>query len=380
MVSAQSGSQSVFNDTYVDARTMFIGEANKTGAITESFEHPARQGPHGETLTAGALTMDTAWIGPRDATAVMVMICGTHGPESFTGAALQLDWLQQHKQLPSASMAMLLIHAANPFGWAYCSRTTENNVDLNRNFIDHSHPPEQGALTQPIQKLLSRSSAKGPHFKRILFGLVKRLLRIGPTKILDEISQGQYSHPNGIGFGGNSAEWSNLTLRSIFTRQLRHAERVTIIDWHTGIGKYGKPCFLCFDHPNTDEYKRARRMWGAGIDNSNASYSSGKRPSYQGLLINALRDTAQATGAKTTSCVIEFGTYSNIKMLKALLIDRWLRCAANAAKPETKIKLQTQMLRLFYPSDPYWRASVLKSGNAIILKSLASLHDQMMEP
>lgn len=378
--------QSVFSSSYGEAREKFINEANNAGADIKSFEHPSIQCPGSSqviadalptnTLNTDALTIDTAWIGSRDAKSVLVMICGTHGPESYTGAALQLDWLRRYDSMPSTTTAMLLIHAANPFGWAYCSRTTENNVDLNRNFIDHQQKPPQTALTQQVQDLLSSSNAKGPRFKKILFGLFKLIIKFGPVKLLNEISQGQYSHPNGIGFGGHSAEWSNQTLRSIFHNQLNGAERVAIIDWHTGIGDYGKPCFLCFDKPDTDEYKRARHMWGAALDDSDANYSSGERPDYQGLLINALSDIARGAGAKTTSCVIEFGTYSNLKMLKALLIDRWLRFSASDAKPETKAALKTKMLSLFYPDDPGWRASVLDHGNDIISQSLVGLYEQ----
>ncbi len=31
----------------------------------------------------------------------------------------------------------LLIHALNPYGFAWTRRVTEDNVDLNRNFVDH---------------------------------------------------------------------------------------------------------------------------------------------------------------------------------------------------------------------------------------------------
>lgn len=363
-----------FSNSYEDARENFLLAAKQADADCQSFEHPFAR-----TASNAVLTLDTAWLGPRDAKNVMVMISGTHGPESYAGAAIQLDWLKRHTAFPSSSMAMLLVHGANPFGWAHCSRTTENNVDLNRNFIDHDQPPSEAPLAHRVQTLLSLSNAKGPRYTAILLGLVRLLLGVGMKQVVNAISNGQYSHPKGIGFGGNCAEWSNQIVQSFLSEKLRHAEQVAIIDWHTGVGDYAKPCFLCFDAPNSAAYQRARHWWGEGVDKSNASYASGERPDYQGLLINAARDIAQATGAKTTSSVIEFGTYANHKMLKGLIIDRWLRCDAKDASAETIAHLQEQVLRLFYPTDSEWRTQVLEQGALIISQGLAGLNAEQAD-
>jgi hypothetical protein len=359
----------VFSQSYEEARDKFLLLSKKHGAYSRSYKHPSACTPNGAPLM-----LETAWIGPRDAKNVMVMVSGTHGPEAYTGAAIQLNWLNGHKGFPSPSMAMLLIHGVNPYGWAHSSRTTEHNVDLNRNFVDSYPSDTSSQLTEQVQALLCSSSPKGPRFKTIFIGLIRLLLNVGITKVVNEISNGQYTHAKGIGYGGDSAEWANLTMRAVLDEHLKQADNVTIIDWHTGIGRYGEPYFLCFDEPFSEEYQRARSCWGAAIDKSNAGYSSGQRPDYQGLLINAARDIAQGFGAKTTTAVIEFGTYANLKMLKGLLIDRWLRYHADEENLQIAAKLQTQMLRLFYPEDERWRASVLQHSETIIAQSLAVLN------
>lgn len=363
-----------FSKSYEEARDRFLVQAKKAGAECQSFEHPFAR-----TANNAVLTLDTAWLGSRDAKNVMVMISGTHGPESYAGSAVQLDWLKRHTNFHSSSMAMLLIHGANPFGWAHCSRTTENNVDLNRNFIDHRYQPSETSLAHRVQTLLALSDAKGPRYTAILLGLIGLLFRVGIKRVVNEISNGQYSHPKGIGFGGNSAEWSNQTIQALLTANLKYAKQVAIIDWHTGVGDYAKPCFLCFDAPDSAPYQRARHWWGEAVDKSYASYASGERPDYQGLLINAARDIAQASGAKTTSSVIEFGTYANHKMLKGLIIDRWLRCNAKNASAETVAHLQEQVLRLFYPADPQWQAQVLEQGVRIVEQGLLGLNAEQVD-
>lgn len=359
---------SVFSDSYEAARAQFLRLAEQAGARCEAYSHPNECGADGRPLT-----LDTAWLGPSDATTVMVMLSGTHGPESYAGSAIQLAWLQAHQGFQSPSMAMLLVHGVNPYGWAHSSRTNEHHIDLNRNFTDHPRHDSPSRLTQHVQNVLSGTHARGPRYASILFGLLRLLMREGMTSVVNEISNGQYSHPQGIGYGGDQPAWSNRMVTQLLSEPLSQAKNVAIIDWHTGIGDYAQPCFLCFDAPQSPAYQRARQWWGEGVESSQGSYVSGQRPDYQGLLINAARDIAQSLGADTTAAVIEMGTYGNLKMLNGLLIDRWLRCDADHLSVEQRAQFQQQVLRLFYPADPYWRQQVLAHGSTIIQQTLAGL-------
>src|SRR5262249_14433246 len=101
----------------------------------DAVANPNR-GPDG-----GDLTTDTAWFGPRNAERVLVMVSGTHGAEGFCGSGAQVDWLRRGEaaELP-AGLAVLLGHAVNPYGCAWRRRVTEENVALNRNWIDFAEP------------------------------------------------------------------------------------------------------------------------------------------------------------------------------------------------------------------------------------------------
>lgn len=59
------------------------------------------------------------------------------GVEGYCGSAAQLDWLAERgcERLKS-DQAMLLIHALNPYGFAWDRPVTEEGCDLNRNFLD----------------------------------------------------------------------------------------------------------------------------------------------------------------------------------------------------------------------------------------------------
>src|SRR5262249_44942823 len=109
--------------------------ARACNATLEATSHPER-GPDG-----GELFTDIARIGAADVEAMLVMISATHGVEGFCGSAAQIDWMRRGgaSRLPKG-VGVLLIHAINPYGFAWLRRTTHENVDLNRNWIDFAAP------------------------------------------------------------------------------------------------------------------------------------------------------------------------------------------------------------------------------------------------
>src|SRR6185436_13063924 len=59
----------------------------------------------------------------------------------YCGSGAQVDWLGRGElaRVPKGT-AVLMIHAINPYGFAWNRRVTEDNVDLNRNWIDFGRP------------------------------------------------------------------------------------------------------------------------------------------------------------------------------------------------------------------------------------------------
>ena len=82
--------------------------------------------------------MDVACLGPGQSRAVLVLTSGTHGVEGFCGSGCQVSLLEDSRflrQIERAGIALLMIHAVNPYGFSHLRRVNEDNVDLNRNFI-----------------------------------------------------------------------------------------------------------------------------------------------------------------------------------------------------------------------------------------------------
>jgi hypothetical protein len=115
---------------YLDARRTFLELA--VDAEIESRVHPL-EGPDGD------IAMDIAIWGNGNATKALVLSSGTHGVEGYCGSFIQCQFLLDgmHKQLPDDLM-LVMIHGVNPHGFAWQRRVNEDNIDLNRNFADHS--------------------------------------------------------------------------------------------------------------------------------------------------------------------------------------------------------------------------------------------------
>ena len=123
-------------------------DAAAGGKIVESFAHPMK-GPDG-----GALATDVAWIGPRSARKRLLLTSSTHGIEGYCGSGCQISWLENRHYYRDArpDTAVILVHAINPHGFAYGRRVTEDNVDLNRNFVDFSQPLPENKDYEALQE------------------------------------------------------------------------------------------------------------------------------------------------------------------------------------------------------------------------------------
>src|SRR5579863_4487947 len=122
-----------FAGDYQEARRKFRNAAARAGGALSSYVNPKARGPKGEELAT-----DVARLGPNDAGRVLLTISGTHGAEGFCGSGSQVGAFAAGlgRELP-ADTALIAVHAINPYGFAWVRRVTEDNVDLNRNFVDH---------------------------------------------------------------------------------------------------------------------------------------------------------------------------------------------------------------------------------------------------
>ena len=107
-----------FADEFSGAREIFLGAAETLGAGTATYLHPDEKGLRGEDIS-----IDACRFGPEDADVVLVTVSGTHGGEGYAGSAMQAYAMEAGmlSTLPEG-VAILQIHAANPFGMSHYIR------------------------------------------------------------------------------------------------------------------------------------------------------------------------------------------------------------------------------------------------------------------
>jgi len=243
-----------FAASYARARAKFLKAAAAARGEIRSFLHPDNKTPDGEPLA-----IDVACFGDRKARRQALFISGTHGQEGFSGSAVQVGWMGDGgpSKLPE-DVGVVLVHGLNPYCFSHLSPTTENNVDLNRNFIDRSAGSAPANLHYETlhDDLMVRQWTDAEN-ARVDAAMGAFTDKHGRDALFDTLARGQYRHPDGLMYGGKDREWSNRTLETIVQETLGGAEKVAFIDWHTGIGDYGKPFFLCFNEAGSELFARA---------------------------------------------------------------------------------------------------------------------------
>lgn len=347
---------SAFSDSYKDARRKFVEATRKAGAKLSSYQHPSERGPAGE-----ALFLDVAVLGPGDASRVFAVGSGTHGIEGYSGSAAQRAWLRGRPRLPKDT-AVVFFHAQNPWGFAHKTRVTEENVDLNRNFIDFSRPLPANPGYEELHPLIAIKEWKEESIAGVFAGLDTYRERVGEKAFSDAFNGGQYSRPDGVFYGGARPQWSNSAFRAAVETHLGRARKVAFMDLHTGIGPWCEHIYLCFHPEGSPARERARAWWGERAVNLQG-VTHKKLATYSGTIIDAVTEMLPA--AEVTSIVVEFGTRPRHEMQRAGMAQRWMRFEG-PRDPVLAAKVRREYEAAFYPADAEWRQAVLDQSREFL--------------
>ncbi len=355
----------LFADNYATSRARFGMLAKRAGATRDSFPHPL-SAPDG-----GALATDTAWIGPANASRVLVLQSGLHGVEGFAGSAIQCDAILQFPatQLP-ADVAVLCIHAINPWGFAWLRRSNEEGVDLNRNFIDFDAPLPVNALYNELADALLPASSNTRDLMEADAKLEVTRQRLGQAAYEAAVSRGQFQHPSGFYYGGTRPSWSRRTLADIVKRYgLHERQRLLHIDLHTGIGPYGYGELICDHPPGSHGIATARQVFGPSVTEP-----------HRGNSISGVKDGLvdswweREFGEKLCFVTLECGTDSFANMLAVLRADHLLHAHNSVDWNDPHVQHVKQALREhFCPPRRDWRELVLFRARQVIAQALAGL-------
>ena len=347
----------VFSPSYKIARKRFREAAIYLEADVESFTI------YKEKSNSEELTIDFAFVGNRKARWIVVISSGLHGIEGFFGSAVQLAWMQKFANDPKFLIdnggAILLVHGINPYGFAFLRRTNEDNIDLNRNYLQAN---EFSKITSTEYLLIDHFlNPKKTETKINLFyiRLLLNIVRYGLPTIKQAIAGGQYDFEKGIFFGGFKEAKSTLIIKNFLPMWLDKAEYIIHLDFHTGLGKWAR--YQLFPAKSSTLYSKYTKFFdqfGLKFNINQAPYKC--RGSMGGWLFNSL------SHKNYFYFNAEFGTYTELKVLEILR-------AENIDHFYSKFKnqwIKERLFEVFCPKNHKWRKDVIVEALDLINKAI----------
>lgn len=354
----------LFSADYFEARDKFLRAAKARGCTITSHINPYAKGPKGEDLFT-----DVAVWGDPEAKTALLSISGTHGVEAYAGSACQIGWLKSDRNSNwPRRFKLVMIHALNPYGFAWNRRVTEENADLNRNFVDHGAPYPANEGYDRLKAAIAPVDLS-PESLKIGSELFRTYIRDhGAFALQEAVSQGQYTHPDGMYFGGRREQWSAGIFRHVVMRELARCRLVGIVDFHTGLGTYGYGELITEDAPDTAAYRRAHAWWGDSVRStrSGESVSAHVMGSVDSCVPGLLPH------ADVTMVALEFGTRSTLEVFEALRADNWLHMRSDPLGPEAK-DIKAGIRDAFFPDREDWKEMIWQRGEEVLTQATAGL-------
>lgn len=346
----------LYPDDFSSSRERFLFETSRLGACVSSL--PMQYGASQQRLE---LSIDIALIGDTKAPRTLLYIAGTHGIEAFLGSAIQSAIISRLSEIPK-DLNIALVHCLNPWGMANLRRTNEQNIDLNRNCTasDHERTGAPPGYTELKSLLIPERPRSFPLFCVETLGVI---MQHGFAAAKQAVTGGQYVDDRGLFYGGLALQQELQTVRGWAAENLAHAERILVVDLHSGLGSFGQDSVLV-DYPEDSEhYNRMARLFPEysiqGPD-PKRSLSYETRGSIGSLLTSILPTT------KVDYLVHEFGTFHPFRVLHALVQENFHFFRSGCAIGDENRHPSSLLLKnTFCPDSTNWRDNAVKRGLAL---------------
>lgn len=353
-----------FSSRYGEARQKFLDAVKDSGLMLTTHFNPG-VGAEGEQLAT-----DVAWAGSVLNERVLFVQSATHGVEGFCGSGIQIALLREGiwNEVPDGT-TVVFVHAVNPHGFSWLRRVNEDNVDLNRNFVDHFTPdyPDNPGYRE-LRDLICPadwSEAAQKHSREALDAWGEKH---GAMALQSAISSGQWWDKVGVFYGGRTHTWSNKMLGTVARGHAAVAKQVAMIDLHTGLGPYGYGEIINGHQAGDIGYTRAREWYGDETTSNEDGNSSS-------AIVHG--DTArnyidQLPHAEVTSITLEYGTVDLDLVLDSVRADNWLHVHGDPDSKQGK-EIKRQIRDAFYQEKDDWKELVLERGIDVFRRTIRGL-------
>ena len=300
---------------------------------------------------------------------LIILTTGVHGIEGYIGAVmLDVFFEEIYPTLNTENTGVLIVANVNPYGMKYMRRYNENNVDLNRNFIENWDDFDRSS-NKDYPKVVSFLQPEGKmgnaffHEVGFYLSLAKEAVLTGADTISDALLTGQYEYPKGVYYGGNGDEKSTAYLKGVFAECLDGSyENIIHLDIHSGYGpRYNMVIFNSVQDPTTEEEAKA----AFGYDYIIATDSEEFYETF-GDTTDFFYRLARSKGSdkELYSTCFEFGTIGD-GFLDSIISLKFTVDENRQHWYPTENEITSEMVRqnyleLFYPTEVKWREKTVQ--------------------
>ena len=301
-------------------------------------------------------------------TNLILLTTGVHGMEGYIGfVMLDVFFAEVYPTLDTENTGILIVANVNPYGMKYMRRYNENNVDLNRNFIEDWDNFDRSSNKEypKVDKFLQPEGKMGNAFWHevgFYLSLAKEAIFTGADTISDALLTGQYEYPEGVYYGGDGDEKSTAYLKGVFRECLdSEYENIVHVDIHSGYGpRYNMVIFNSVQDETTEA--EAREMFGydyiIAVDSEEFYPTFGDTTDYFYRLKNGMESDKELY-----STCFEFGTIGD-SFIDSILslkytVDENRQHWYPTDNEITEAVVRENYYELFYPTETKWREKTI---------------------
>jgi len=308
-----------------------------------------------------------------------ILVSGVHGPESYTGHAIQMMFLAElFPKLKREAAGVFMVHALNPYGFKHNRRCTEAGVNLNRNCSTDPalYKIQNPAALEMCEKFIPRrplervqspwlQTKSGENGKYSFSG-------VPLNEFIRAVSQGQYADPRALEFGGFNAEPQVAQWMARLREILPGYRDIIFLDLHTGLGHRGRLHLLIGDKKECVNQEFFAQILRPQEDKDIYEYTPNDVEGFYPTFGSTNDLLAELCTAEQRLCALtmEFGTLGHD--LPSLLEshDIWLAEHQGNhygfASLELEREVRKRHLEKFNPAAPDWRQSVMHAAREMI--------------
>lgn len=365
--------QKYFPLNYHDSRRRFaelIQKLNPTQA--EEWHVPSR--------TDQDLYVDSAyWTHLKEPKTLLVVTSGIHGSETYAGSAiLQMFLTEIMPKLNHENLGVLLVHAMNPYGFKHHRRTTENGVNLNRNFsisgeLFKSRNPASEKMHDHFFKREKVASAKSSMMDFLEQREGTAFFKgVSMDEFTKATAPGQFVKPEDLEYGGNALEPQSLKLVEKLKEIMPKYRDVLSLDLHTGLGDRNRLHLLTSGSGKDLHPGLFAELFDTTADKEYYEHTPASAEGFyevHGSMNCAFADLAQ-DHQRVCAITMEFGTLGHdleaqLRSLNNFVVEHQGRYNGYINEA-VQAEVQKESFERSYPQSDEWRQAVIAASRGLL--------------